>query len=238
MLLFSKLVLNVVGHGAAFVMGRGVHQWLNLAGISFTGRVAMQPHLAVPHLSLTSVSDLDFDALRRAGAEAVVFDKDNCLTLPYGDSLHPLAKEAWASACRVFGSRALVLSNSAGGPDDPDGSGARALEEQLGVDEGHVVRHHAHRKPACAHQLLAAAGCTDTPHRVVMVGDRLLTDIAMANAAGCMSVLVAPFTVIGDNPAAAVTRAVEINALLPLLRKFGVKPPPHALLQAYKDVAR
>lgn len=68
------------------------------------------------------------------------FDKDNCLTLPYGDEIEPSLKTAFEECKVEFGqSRMAVLSNSAGSSDDiPVFTAASKLEAALGIP---VIRH-------------------------------------------------------------------------------------------------
>ena len=101
--------------------------------------------LALPHLAVPDVSWVDWAALRAAGFEGCVFDKDNTLTEPYALALHPAARGGLATCLRAFGGRVVLYSNSAGLQQfDPDGSEAAALEEALGVP----VLRHREKKPA------------------------------------------------------------------------------------------
>ncbi|KAL7576526.1 hypothetical protein ACA910_018024 [Epithemia clementina (nom. ined.)] len=122
-------------------------QSLNTKAILTLASVLRRPLLMVPHVSVASVSDLDFEALQQhAGICAVVFDKDNTLTLPYETTqIHPKAQAGLESARRVFGSQGVaILSNSAGTvQDDPNFVEAQAIEENLGI----AVIRHAEKKP-------------------------------------------------------------------------------------------
>ena len=40
----------------------------------------------MPHVAVSNVDALDFDALRAAGVASIIFDKDNTLTAPYVDT--------------------------------------------------------------------------------------------------------------------------------------------------------
>lgn len=61
-------------------------------------------------------------ALKKAGVKGIVFDKDNCLTAPYADVLHPSLLANWASCKSEFGTdRILIYSNWAGSADDEVG---------------------------------------------------------------------------------------------------------------------
>ena len=63
-------------------------QSLNWPAIRVAARVLFaRPSLAMPHVEVASVRDLDFRSLRSAGYEGIVFDKDNTLTEPYVDTL-------------------------------------------------------------------------------------------------------------------------------------------------------
>lgn len=53
-----------------------------------------------------------------AGIRGLIYDKDNTLTAPYVDEVHPVVAQAFQASKDVFGDRILVLSNSAGTADD------------------------------------------------------------------------------------------------------------------------
>lgn len=58
------------------------------------------------------------------------------------------------------------------------------------------------------------------PRQVALIGDRVLTDIVMANDAGFLSVLVTdPLTIQGDNIPAIMTRYLEKQLLKFLIKK-------------------
>ena len=84
-----------------------------------------------------------------------------------------------------LGSRLLIVSNSAGTRDDIGGQEADLLEKATGVK---VLRHKT-KKPGCGAQIFEflknepGIGVT-RPSQIVVVGDRLSTDIMMANMNG------------------------------------------------------
>ena len=88
-----------------------------------------------------------------------------------------------------FGSRLLIVSNSAGTNDDPDGKEADFLETTTGVE----VFRHSTKKPGCAINVLSylrsgvVPGLT-RPDQIVVVGDRIFTDVMMANMMGAWSI--------------------------------------------------
>ena len=63
----------------------------------------------------TTLRWIDWDALHAAGFRAIVFDKDNTLTIPYERRIHPPLASALRECKRAFGAaNVAVLSNSAG----------------------------------------------------------------------------------------------------------------------------
>ena len=110
-------------------------QSVNWPAIRTTARVLLrQPALALPHVEVRTIADLDFKGLRRAGCCGVVFDKDNTLTAPYVDTIEPSLAAALSEAREAFDGRVAVLSNSAGTPDDPGHRAAERVERALGGD--------------------------------------------------------------------------------------------------------
>ena len=82
----------------------------------------------------------------------------------------------------------LIVSNSAGTGDDPGGVEADALERNTGVS----VLRHSTKKPGCGPEVLQyfrsqpESGVTK-PSQIAIVGDRLFTDVMMANMMGSWS---------------------------------------------------
>ncbi|EJK56811.1 hypothetical protein THAOC_23226, partial [Thalassiosira oceanica] len=124
-------------------------QSVNVKALTTLASVIRRPYLASPHVFVPTVSgkpcdqsgqhfslsstspssshrlvisqDVNYQALRdHCGVKAVIFDKDNTLTAPYENDLHPRARVGLQSALDVFGrENVAILSNSAGTDDDP-----------------------------------------------------------------------------------------------------------------------
>lgn len=183
--------------------------------------------LALPHLTVPDIRWVDWAALAAAGFQGCVFDKDNTLTVPYSLQLHPRAKDGLAACMEAFDGRVVLYSNSAGLEQfDPEGVEARTLEVALGVPVlRHREKKPAggpedmERHFGCADGLFAASSRETWPgirpfllftcaplcshrscgaHRLVMVGDRYLTDIVFGNRNGMLTVRPAPFTAAGE----------------------------------------
>mmetsp|Transcript_7854 Transcript_7854/g.24746 ORF Transcript_7854/g.24746 Transcript_7854/m.24746 type:complete len:226 (-) Transcript_7854:26-703(-) len=204
-------------------------QSFNAAALAATTSTLLRrPGLLLPHVSIKHVSRLDVDALRAAGVGGLVLDKDNTLTPPYLDAEPDADVAALLSRARAaFGDdKVVVLSNSAGSGDDVDFEAAAASEKALGLP---VVRHPTAQKPKCPPELLEALDAPDLKH-VAVVGDRVATDVLLANLHGAVSVHVRPISPRGDQPFAAACRWLENRVLLPVLRLCGARPPRHDAL--------
>ena len=85
----------------------------------------------------------------------------------------------------------MIVSNSAGTNDDHHGKEAEILETATGVE----VFRHSTKKPGCAIDVLNylrsgnVPGLT-RPDQVIVVGDRIFTDVIMANMMGAWSIWV------------------------------------------------
>lgn len=202
-------------------------QSFNAAGIaSFFYILGREPSLAVPHVETPDLRNIKWDELKRAGFEGCVFDKDNTLTEPYAMEVHPFASQALTECIRVFGREKVVLySNSAGlAQFDPEGKEAERMEEALGL----VVLRHREKKPGGgAEDVEAYFGCS--ADRLIMVGDRYLTDVAFGNRLGMMTIRPRPITLKGEPVAVRVSRWVEEKFVASCAAK-GVQAPGHRLL--------
>ncbi|KIR43361.1 hypothetical protein I307_03557 [Cryptococcus deuterogattii 99/473] len=111
-----------------------------------------KPALLRPHLRVPSIANVDFKALKKEGFNAVVIDKDNCLTLPHKDDIYPPYQKAWTDLLSTFGpGRVLVVSNSAGTTKDPGSIAAEAVSLSLRAP----VLLHPTPKPGCSANILS-----------------------------------------------------------------------------------
>lgn len=124
---------------------------------------------------------------------AVVLDKDNCFAAPHSNTIHPSNTETFSALLKEYSAdNLLIVSNSSGlASKDPSGAQAEELEFNTGV----TVLRHQHRKPsqACQAEILAhfrKRGVVTKPSQICVVGDRLLTDVVMANMMGARSIWV------------------------------------------------
>ena len=83
----------------------------------------------------------------------------------------------------------LIVSNSAGTQDDPEGKEAKLLEQATGVK----VFKHSTKKPGCGPEVFKylrdfSKTRVKYPSHVAVVGDRLFTDVMMASTMGSWSI--------------------------------------------------
>ncbi|KAI9791573.1 MAG: hypothetical protein M1833_001494 [Piccolia ochrophora] len=150
-------------------------------------KLLRKPTLCLPHLTVSTFADLPLPISpslhAHADIRAVVLDKDNCFALPGRN-------EVWKPFQRIDdqgeqdkfnelraaypGDRLLIVSNSAGTRDDPGG------REKPNASSA-ILAHFA----ACP----ATQDVTDPAH-IAVVGDRLFTDVMMANMMGSWAVWV------------------------------------------------
>ncbi|KAJ1965667.1 hypothetical protein GGI12_000614 [Dipsacomyces acuminosporus] len=198
-------------------------QSLNFAGIRGAFSVLRSPQLLMPHLAVPDVRSIPYRKLRDHGIKYLVFDKDNCLTAPYVDHIHPDFAPAWSQCLSLFPRKhILIVSNSAGTPDDKGGQAAREVERGLGVP----VLRHATKKPGCGDEILAAIEGARASE-IAVVGDRLATDVVLANLNGMLAVWTKEIvTEEGDNAVASRLRSAERWAY-EVLQRRNIKAPEH-----------
>jgi phosphatidylglycerophosphatase GEP4 len=189
-------------------------QSLNTKALVTLASVIRRPSLLVPHVTVNNVSELNYTALKEnAGIQAIIFDKDNTLTAPYVNEIHPDAFQGLENAKRVFGpSNVAIMSNSAGTLDDPDYKDAIRIEDALGIS---VIRHNE-KKPGGLNEALEHFNIDD-PACLCMVGDRLLTDVVFGNLYGMLTVHTLPLCKGADNSQdntpAKIIRSIENRGL-------------------------
>ena len=180
--------------------------------------------LLMPHMSVTDISSIDWPGLKTRGFQGVVFDKDNTLTRPYSPEVDPRLKSSLDSCLEAFGREKVVLfSNSAGLEQfDPESKEAEALESSLGI---HVLRHREKKPGGSKEDIEKHFGCES--FKLIMVGDRYLTDIVYGNRHSMLTIRTEPLTASGEPLGVMLARKVEDA----LVRRWStsIKAHPHQL---------
>lgn len=164
-------------------------QLFNASATLNASRLAYNPSLCLPHLTVKSFDKIPLP-IKIPGHDVIikgiVLDKDNCFAKDHDDKVWPAYAETW----KLFQvnypkEHLLIVSNSAGTNDDIDYEQAEKLERDTGV----TVLRHPTKKPGCHEEILAyftQQGITQ--QEIAVVGDRLFTDMLMANMMGAWGV--------------------------------------------------
>ncbi|OAQ96231.1 hypothetical protein LLEC1_02862 [Akanthomyces lecanii] len=167
---------------------------LNLSASLNATRLLFKPSTCLPHHTVSTFNDLPIpldSALHARGLQAniraVVLDKDDCFAYPDAKHVYEPYKEHFEKLRTAYpGRKLLVVSNTAGAASwDRDLAQAAAVEASTGV---HVLPHAA-KKPGCGPEIMAyfrrhpETGVTEAS-QVAVVGDRLTTDMMLANMMG------------------------------------------------------
>lgn len=128
--------------------------------------------------------------------------------------------------CHVaFEGRLAILSNSAGLRQfDPEGTEAETIERALGIP---VLRHDKKKPDGEKEELEKYFGCE--VEKLIMIGDRILTDVVYGNRLGMFTIMPEPITGVGEPMTVKWSRALE-RKLEKRYRRKGILPPPHCLV--------
>ena len=174
---------------------------MNVSATLNVFRLFIKPSLCLPHASVSTFNDLPvplhqvFSTARQEkqpDIQAVVLDKDDCFAWPKTNEVYKAYQDKFQELRKAYpDSRLLIVSNSAGTRDDPQGIEAEALEHSTGV----AVLRHSVKKPGCGKQILEYLKArprsgVERPDQIAIVGDRLFTDMMMANMMGAWGVWV------------------------------------------------
>lgn len=132
----------------------------------------------------------NFNELKIPGnTKLVVLDKDNCFAKPHALEVLPDFQKRWDELLALDKKQydVVVLSNTAGDTAaDGDGKLMKKLEQNIGAE---VIRHNE-KKPMCFNELRSMYRYE--PQDILIVGDRLATDVLLANLMGAQSVWIRP----------------------------------------------
>ncbi|KAG5957000.1 hypothetical protein E4U57_002089 [Claviceps arundinis] len=167
---------------------------LNLSASLHATRLLFKPSICLPHYTASTFNELPIPLDKglsqlghRSDIRAVVLDKDDCFAYPDAKEVYEPYQKHFDDLKRVYpGRKLLVVSNTSGATSwDRDLKQAALVEKSTGV---HVLSHSI-KKPGCGAQIMAyfkehpESGVTDPSH-IAVVGDRLTTDMMLANMMG------------------------------------------------------
>ncbi|KAK4225893.1 mitochondrial PGP phosphatase [Podospora fimiseda] len=171
---------------------------LNLSASLNVFKLLAKPSLCLPHATVSTFADLPIPLNKvflpkAADIKAVVLDKDDCFAYPEENEVYEKYKKHFESLRAAYpGSRLLIVSNTAGATSyDKEGKMASAVSKATGVS----VLSHAVKKPGCGDEIMEyfrnhpETGVT-SPSQIAIIGDRLATDMMLANMMGSWGIWV------------------------------------------------
>lgn len=218
---------------------------MNLSGTFNAFRLLLQPKLCIPHAAFSTFDEIPIPvskALMQANGgkepniKVVILDKDNCFAKPRENVIHTPYRSHFESLRQCYpGKHLLIVSNSAGTDSDPSGHEAKLLSDATGVD----VFRHSTKKPGCGQSVLDYLQRNEKlgvnhPSQVAVIGDRLFTDIMMANMMGAWGIWVTDGVIKNNGPVSpdCIQRSLEVmlrkqfsrleRSLPPLAYRFGM----------------
>lgn len=180
---------------------------MNLSATFNILRLVYSPSYCKPQCIISNFNQLPLPINDKV--KAVVVDKDNCISFPHEKEVWPEYKNKWEELKNHYPGRAvLIVSNTAGSNDDPNYEQAKILEESTGVS---VLRHKT-KKPGCTNEILEyfyKNKIINSPDEVAVIGDRLFTDVMMANMMGSYSVWIREGVKLSNNPIIKFERRIS-----------------------------
>ncbi|KAF2745045.1 HAD-superfamily phosphatase [Sporormia fimetaria CBS 119925] len=168
---------------------------MNISGTLNVFRLVRDPTLCLPQHTVSTFNHLPVplskafpkqDGQKQVDIRAVVLDKDNCFAIPHTNDVHAPYRERFQELRKAYpGSKLLIVSNTAGTASDKHLAEASILEKNTRVK----VLRHSTKKPGCKAEVFEYfrknpdSGVT-SPSQIAVVGDRLFTDVMMANMMG------------------------------------------------------
>ncbi|KAF2276381.1 HAD-superfamily phosphatase [Westerdykella ornata] len=168
---------------------------MNLSGTLNVFRLVRDPALCLPQHTVSTFNHLPIplskafskkDGEKDVDIKAVVLDKDNCFAIPHTNEVYGPYQEKFQELRNAYpGSKLLIVSNTAGTASDKHQAEAALLEKTTGVK----VLRHSTKKPGCKAEVMEyfrrnPDSEVTSPSQVAIVGDRLFTDVMMANLMG------------------------------------------------------
>ncbi|GMG55532.1 unnamed protein product [Ambrosiozyma monospora] len=160
-------------------------------------RLVLKPELCLPHLTVPNFNQMPIpvtsDLIPKDKIKAIVLDKDNCIAKDHDDKVWHEYIEHWEQLKKLYpnANQLLIVSNSAGTNDDKQHQQANLIEQRTGV----TILRHSTKKPGCHVEIMnffREKGICKSPSEVVIVGDRLFTDVLMANMMGSYGIWLNP----------------------------------------------
>lgn len=144
-------------------------------------KLVLNPSLINPNVTCKSLCDLDFSKLKKEGIEFLIFDKDNTLSETYKMNYYnSQVKDSIKEVLTIYGQNKVgILSNSIEVKD------IAPFENEIKFIPATT------KKPFNFKDAKNFFGNCEN-EKIAVIGDRLLTDVFMANLNGALSIHIEP----------------------------------------------
>ncbi|KAL6934815.1 related to Phosphatidylglycerophosphatase GEP4, mitochondrial [Hanseniaspora guilliermondii] len=167
---------------------------INFSSIANIPRIIFNPKLLQPSLTYQNFNEINFELLKtKHGIKYIVLDKDNCISADKSSRIYPLyLQNNWNDGLlKHFPlENILIVSNSMGSSDDPGFSQVHQYQRNYQLDSNTSsilpILKHNYKKPGCQSAIIHHFENTHPnsnvkSEHIAVIGDRLFTDILMAN---------------------------------------------------------
>lgn len=194
---------------------------MNISATVNVLRLFTNPSLCLPHHTIPTFDQLPIPLSsaftnkhkneKNPDIRAIVLDKDNCFSIPKKNEVYGPYQSKFDELRKAYpGSRLLIVSNSSGTASDKGHVEADILGRNTGIK---VLRHDT-KKPGCHAEIMdffrkEGTGVTEES-QVAVVGDRLFTDMLMANMMGSYGVWIQK-GVVEDNGIVSICVGLDVQ---------------------------
>jgi HAD superfamily phosphatase (TIGR01668 family) len=151
-------------------------------------------------MQVTTIYDIDLNALRASGFRGIITDLDNTLVGAKDPQATPELLE-WLKRVKEAGFKVVIVSNNRH-------ARVSAFAEPLGIPFIHRAK-----KPTSASFRKAMQLLQTSAKQTVVIGDQMLTDVLGGNRMGLYTVLVKPISLQDEGFFTKVNRRIERLAL-------------------------
>jgi HAD superfamily phosphatase (TIGR01668 family) len=154
----------------------------------------------IPNLQVSTIYEIDLDALEKQGVKGIITDLDNTLVA----AEYPIATPElvqWLDHLQERGFKVVIVSNN-------NQTRVSKFADPLGVPFIHRAKKPTHASFKKALELLGMQG-----HEVVMIGDQMFTDVLGGNRMGLYTILVIPIAIGEEGFFTKINRTMEKIAL-------------------------
>jgi HAD superfamily phosphatase (TIGR01668 family) len=154
----------------------------------------------VPDLQVTTIYDIDLDALQKQGVKGIITDLDNTLVA----AEYPMATPEliqWLDKLQERGFKVVVVSNN------------NRTRVSKFADPLNVPYIHRAKKPTNVSFKKALKLLGLNRHEVVVIGDQMFTDVLGGNRMGLYTILVTPIAMGEEGLFTKINRGMERIAL-------------------------